>query len=165
VPEIETAVASREFRRVLGGFASGITVVTALVDGTPVGMTCQSFFSLSLEPPLIAFSPSRASASYPSIRRSGSFCVNILEAGQEDVCNQFARTGTDKWRGVTWRPGRTGSPIIDGVLASIDCTLERELETGDHYLTIGRVVALQSHPGRHPLLYFNGAYERLHRAG
>jgi 3-hydroxy-9,10-secoandrosta-1,3,5(10)-triene-9,17-dione monooxygenase reductase component len=159
----DTAIGSREFRRVLGGFASGITVVTAVVDGAPVGMTCQSFFSLSLDPPLIAFSPSRASASYPLIRSAGSFCVNILEAGQEQLCNQFARTGTDKWRGVSWRPGATGSPVLEGVLASIDCTLEQEHETGDHFLTIGRVVALESDPGRHPLVFFNGAYERLHR--
>ncbi len=151
----------REFRRVLGGFASGVTVVTAVLDGEPVGMTCQSFFSLSLDPPLIAFSPARTSRTYPLIRRSGSFCVNILEAGQEELCRQFARSGTDKWRGVGWRPGVTGSPVLDGVLASIDCELERDLETGDHYLTIGRVVDLASTPGRRPLLFFNGAFERL----
>ncbi|MEV6344346.1 flavin reductase family protein [Actinoplanes sp. NPDC051851] len=150
-----------EFRRVLGGFCSGVTVVTAMADGVPVGMTCQSFFSLSLDPPLIAFSPSRSSTSYPRIRSSGSFCVNILEAGQEELCRQFARSGTDKWRDVPWRPGVTGSPVLDGVLASIDCALERDLETGDHYLTIGRVVALESTPDRRPLLFFNGAFERL----
>ncbi|WP_430784646.1 flavin reductase family protein [Actinoplanes sp. G11-F43] len=154
----------REFRRVLGGFASGVTVVTAVLDGEPVGMTCQSFFSLSLDPPLIVFSPARTSRTYPLIRRSGSFCVNILEAGQEELCRQFARSGTDKWRGVGWRPGVTGSPVLDGVLASIDCELERDLETGDHYLTIGRVVDLASTPGRRPLLFFNGAFERLRAA-
>ncbi|SDT81038.1 flavin reductase family protein [Actinoplanes derwentensis] len=155
---------AREFRRVLGGFASGVTVVTAVVDGVPVGLTCQSFFSLSLDPPLIAFSPSRTSQSYPLIRRAGAFCVNILEAGQEQLCRQFARSGTDKWQGVGWRPGVTGSPVLDGVLASIDCELERDLETGDHYLTIGRVVDLESTPGRQPLLFFNGAFERLQAA-
>ncbi|MDR6316129.1 flavin reductase (DIM6/NTAB) family NADH-FMN oxidoreductase RutF [Actinoplanes couchii] len=139
-------------------------MITAVTDGVPVGMTCQSFFSLSLDPPLIAFSPARTSTSYPLIRRSGSFCVNILEAGQEALCRQFARSGTDKWAGVGWRPGVTGSPILDGVLASIDCELDRDLETGDHFLTIGRVVDLASVPGRSPLLFFNGAFERLHAA-
>jgi len=152
---------SSEFRRVMGGFCSGITVVTALADGIAVGMTCQSFFSLSLDPPLIAFSPSLSSSSYPLIRSAGAFCVNILEAGQESICNQFARSGTDKWRDISWQPGVTGSPMIDGVLATIDCTLENEFETGDHYLTIGRVASLSSTPGLHPLLYFNGSYGRL----
>ncbi|WP_045745300.1 flavin reductase family protein [Actinoplanes rectilineatus] len=150
-----------EFRRVLGGFASGVTIITAVLDGTPVGMTCQSFFSLSLEPPLIAFSPARTSTSYPLIRKAGRFCVNILEAGQEDLCRQFARSGTDKWRGVAWQPGVTGSPILDGVLASIECDLERDVEAGDHYLTIGRVVDLASTPGKQPLLFFNGTFQRL----
>uniref|UniRef100_UPI00274185C1 flavin reductase family protein n=1 Tax=Actinoplanes sp. RD1 TaxID=3064538 RepID=UPI00274185C1 len=121
-------------------------------------------FSLSLDPPLIAFSPARTSTSYPRIRDTGSFCVNILEASQRPLCEQFARTGTDKWAGVSWTPGRTGSPILDGVLASIDCELEREVEAGDHYLTIGRVVELDSNPGVSPLLFFNGSYAGLSNA-
>ncbi|GLY14391.1 flavin reductase family protein [Kineosporia rhizophila] len=153
---------SAQFRKVVGGFASGITVVTAVLDGEPVGMTCQSFFSLSLDPPLIAFSPALTSSSYPRIRESGSFCVNILEAGQEGLCGQFARSGGDKWRGVEWEPGVTGSPRLKGVLASIDCDLENEFVTGDHYLTVGRVRSLHATPGLHPLLYFNGGYRRLH---
>ncbi|AGL17341.1 flavin reductase family protein [Actinoplanes sp. N902-109] len=157
----DVPIPSREFRRVLGGFASGVTVITAVLDGEPVGMTCQSFFSLSLDPPLVAFSPSLRSASYPRIRRSGAFCVNILEAGQRALCEQFSRTGTDKWRDVGWRPGVTGSPLLDGVLASIDCRLEQEHETGDHYLTVGRVVELDSNPAARPLLFFNGAYQSL----
>ncbi|GAA2587650.1 flavin reductase family protein [Winogradskya consettensis] len=157
----EIPIPSREFRRVLGGFASGVTVITAMVDGVPVGMTCQSFFSLSLDPPLVAFSPSRRSASYPLIRQSGSFCVNILEASQQALCEQFSRTGTDKWKGVSWTTGVTGSPLLEGALASIDCRLDQELETGDHYLTIGRVVELDAVEGREPLLFFNGGYERL----
>lgn len=153
---------SAQFRKVVGGFASGITIVTAVDDGQPVGLTCQSFFSLSLDPPLIAFSPSITSTSYPGIRRAGAFCVNILEAGQEALCNQFARRGGDKWQGVDWEPGVTGSPRLRGVLASIDCELENEFVTGDHYLTVGRVRSLHATPGLHPLLYFNGRYQRLH---
>jgi 3-hydroxy-9,10-secoandrosta-1,3,5(10)-triene-9,17-dione monooxygenase reductase component len=153
---------SSEFRRVVGGFCSGITIVTALDDGVPVGMTCQSFFSLSLDPPLIAFSPARTSTSYPLIRSAGAFAINILEAGQEEVCNQFARSGTDKWAGIDWQPGVTGSPLIAGALATIDCELETEFETGDHYLTVGRVRSVHSTHGLHPLLYFRGAYKRLH---
>jgi 3-hydroxy-9,10-secoandrosta-1,3,5(10)-triene-9,17-dione monooxygenase reductase component len=153
---------SAQFRKVVGGFASGITVVTAVTGGEPVGMTCQSFFSLSLDPPLIAFSPALTSTSYPRIRKAGAFCINILEAGQEALCNQFARRGEDKWRGVDWEPGVTGSPRLAGVLASIDCELENEFVTGDHYLTVGRVRSLHATPGLHPLLYFDGGYRRLH---
>lgn len=155
-------VDAARFRRVIGHFASGVTVVTARHEGEPVGMTCQSFFSLSLDPPLIAFSPSLSSSSYPRIRASGAFCVNILEAGQEALGNQFARSGADKWRGVRWEPAATGSPRLDGVLATVDCELETEFVTGDHYLTVGRVRALHAAPGRHPLLYFDGGYRHLH---
>ncbi|GAB6900557.1 flavin reductase family protein [Kineosporia succinea] len=151
-----------QFRRVIGGFASGIVVVTALHEGEPVGLTMQSFFSLSLDPPLIAFSPALTSTSYPRIREAGAFTVNILEAGQEALCNQFARSGGDKWRGVAWEPGTTGAPRLEGVLATIDCDLENEFVTGDHYLTVGRVRSLHATPGLHPLLYFNGTYRRLH---
>ncbi|MBT0767556.1 flavin reductase family protein [Kineosporia sp. J2-2] len=159
--EFDSIDAAR-FRKVIGGFASGITVVTALDDDEPVGMTCQSFFSLSLDPPLIAFSPSLTSTTYPRIRRARAFTVNILEAGQQDLCNQFARSGSDKWRGVRWETGTTGAPRLEGVLATIDCELENEFVTGDHYLTVGRVRSLHATPGLHPLLYFNGTYRHLH---
>ncbi|MBP6514741.1 MAG: flavin reductase family protein [Steroidobacteraceae bacterium] len=149
-----------EFRRVLGHFCTGLTIVTGSLDGTPYGFTCQSFFSLSLEPPLVAFSPSRISRSYPSIRRSGAFCINILAEGQADLGQTFARSGIDKWSGVAWRAGTTGSPIIDGVLGWIDCSLEAEHDGGDHWLTVGRVVAMDAREGR-PLLYFKGGFTGL----
>jgi len=156
-----TEIAPATFRQVLGHFCSGITVVTAVADGVPAGLTCQSFFSVSLDPPLVAFSSSRASTSYPAIRRAQSFCINILAHGQEPLSTAFARSGGDKWRGVSWRPGRTGSPILDGVLAWVECTTVVEHEAGDHYLTIGRVVSLEQAGAGDPLLYFRGSYGRL----
>lgn len=149
-----------EFRRVLGHFCSGLTIVAGALDGAPYGFTCQSFFSLSLDPPLVAFAPSRISRSYPSIRRSGAFCINILADDQGELCRRFASSTTDKWSGVDWRPGATGSPIVDGVLAWIDCRLEVEHDGGDHYLTVGRVAAMAARDGQ-PLTYFKGGFARL----
>jgi len=151
---------ARKMREVLGHFCSGVTIVSAVLDGEPVGLTCQSFFSVSLDPPLVAFSPSRTSTSYPSIRRAGAFCINVLAEEQNDLCHGFGRTGPTKWQGVSWRPGATGSPIIDGVQAWIECRFEAEHEAGDHFLTIGRVVDLQEYDAR-PLLFYKGKLHGL----
>lgn len=153
-------VAPADFRSVLGHFCSGVTIVTAASGGELAGLTCQSFFSLSLDPPLVAFSPSRISRSYPLIRQAGAFCINVLSEQQQDLCAAFARTG-DRWRDVDWTPGPTGSPVLPEVLAWIDCRVEAEYETGDHFLTIGRVVALEAREAGRPLLYFKGAFADL----
>ena len=145
------------FRRTMGHFCTGIVVVTAMDGPAPVGFTCQSFISLSLAPPLVAFAPALTSRSYPAIRRARSFCINVLADSQQDLSAAFARRDDAKWQGIKWSPGPTGSPILDGVLAWVDCRLETEFETGDHYLVIGRVVGLEAREGL-PLLYFKGAY-------
>ena len=149
-----------DYRRTLGHFASGITVVTAAAGEERFGMTCQSFFALSLDPPLVAFSPARTSRSYPRIRDAGAFCVNVLADSQQALAHGFARSGVDKWADVGWRPGLTGSPVLDGTLAWLDCTLEAEHEAGDHLLVIGRVRALKENGGA-PLLYYKGAFVTL----
>ncbi len=97
-------------RDVLGHFVSGIVVVTAIGPDGPLGFTCQSFASLSLDPPLISFAPARTSSTWPRIREVGGFCVNVLAHGHQDVSNGFARSGTDKFAGVDWRPSAHGSP-------------------------------------------------------
>jgi 3-hydroxy-9,10-secoandrosta-1,3,5(10)-triene-9,17-dione monooxygenase reductase component len=151
---------SDDFRRVLGSFCSGVTVITAASDGL-VGMTCQSFFSLSLDPPLIAFSPSRASTSYPKIREARQFAVNILAADQAGLARQFARSGTDKWKGIDWTPGPASCPLLRGAVASIVCDLDAEHEAGDHYLVVGRVRHLIHNHHRRPLLFFNSRFTAL----
>jgi 3-hydroxy-9,10-secoandrosta-1,3,5(10)-triene-9,17-dione monooxygenase reductase component len=137
-----------------------VTVVTSVAEGVLTGMTCQSFFSLSIDPPLVAFSPAKTSSSYPAIRRAGAYCINILAADQADLCLGFSRSGTDKWRGVDWRQGPTGSPILEGVQAWVDCRFEAEHDAGDHYIAIGRVIELHVHE-RRPLLYYKGNFERI----
>jgi 3-hydroxy-9,10-secoandrosta-1,3,5(10)-triene-9,17-dione monooxygenase reductase component len=159
----EAMAAARRFRDVLGRFASGVTVVTSTSGGAPVGMTCQSFSSVSLNPPLVMFIPAKTSRAWPSIQRSGKFCVNFLAHGQEDLSNTMASRGVDKFADVSWSPSReTGSPLLEGALAYVDCQIHTVHEAGDHYIVVGRVLDLEmsdseSAPGQ-PLLFFQGQY-------
>lgn len=150
---------SRAFRDVLGRFASGVTVVTAIHDGVPVGLTCQSFSSVSLDPPLVLFVPSRTSRAWPLIREAGSFCVNLLASDQAWVSNTMASKGADKFAEVEWRPSsRTGSPVLAGTLGHVDCTIEDVHEAGDHDVVIGRVLTLAGEAPGDPLVFYRGRY-------
>jgi 3-hydroxy-9,10-secoandrosta-1,3,5(10)-triene-9,17-dione monooxygenase reductase component len=144
---------------VLGLFASGVTVVTSLSDGAPVGMTCQSFSSVSLEPPLVMFCPAKTSRAWPMMQRAGFFCVNFLSADQAGVSQAMATKGSDKYDGIDWRPASTGAPLIDGVLGFVDCTVHSVHEAGDHYVVLGRVRELGFGEEGKPLLYYRGSYD------
>jgi 3-hydroxy-9,10-secoandrosta-1,3,5(10)-triene-9,17-dione monooxygenase reductase component len=159
----EAQAAARRFRDTLGCFASGITVITTMSGDEPVGMTCQSFASVSLDPPLITFIPARSSRAWPAIQRSGRFCVNVLAADQEHVSGQMATKGIDKFAGIPWAPAAaTGSPVIEGTLAHLDCTIHAVYEGGDHFIVVGKVEHLEAHSEEaavtEPLLYFKGRY-------
>ncbi len=155
----EAVAAARRFRDVLGRFASGVTVVTAVSGGEPVGMTCQSFSSVSLDPPLVMFIPAKSSRAWPLIQRAGRFCVNFLAAGQADLSNQMASRGSDKFAGVSWSPTEaTGSPLLDGVLGYVDCAVHNVYEAGDHYVVIGRVLDLATTDVEDALLFYRGKY-------
>jgi flavin reductase (DIM6/NTAB) family NADH-FMN oxidoreductase RutF len=156
--QIDTAL----FRQVLGHFCSGITVISALHDDEPVGFTCQSFFSVSLNPPLVAFSAGNTSTSYPLIRSVGSLVINILASEQGSVSTAFARSGENKWGGVAWRKGSViEHPVIDDTLASLECDIESEIAAGDHTLVIARVRHLHVEGKSQPLLFFQGSYRQL----
>ncbi|RSN67535.1 flavin reductase family protein [Actinomadura sp. WAC 06369] len=146
-------------RRVLGAFCTGVVAVTAVEGGEPVGMACQSFASLSLDPPLVCFCPSGASTTWPRIRAAGRFAVNVLAADQGDLCRAMA--GRDKFAGVPWTPGPGGSPLLDGALAWIEADVERELPGGDHTIVVGRVRHLASVREAGPLLFFRGGFGAL----
>jgi flavin reductase (DIM6/NTAB) family NADH-FMN oxidoreductase RutF len=148
-------------RHVLGHFASGIVVITATTPDGPAGFTCQSFGSLSLDPPLVSFSPARSSTTWPRIRAAGRFCVNVLADGHRDTSAAFSRSGADKYAGVAWSPAPSGAPRLDGVVAWIDCTLEDEFPGGDHTIVVGRVRALDADTTRAPLVFHRGAYGLL----
>jgi 3-hydroxy-9,10-secoandrosta-1,3,5(10)-triene-9,17-dione monooxygenase reductase component len=151
-------VPSAVMREVLGHFVTGIVVITAVGPAGPLGFTCQSFASLSLDPPLVSFAPARSSTTWPGIREVGAFCVNVLAAGHEELSAGFARSGVDKFAGVDWRATPSGSPVLEGVSAWIDCTLWNEYDGGDHTVVVGLVQDLGADPDRQPLLYYRGRY-------
>jgi 3-hydroxy-9,10-secoandrosta-1,3,5(10)-triene-9,17-dione monooxygenase reductase component len=150
-------VTPETMRAVLGTFATGVVVVTAIGD-EPLGFTCQSFSSLSLDPPLISFNPARTSTTWPHIREIGHFCVNVLAHDQSGLSDRFARSGTDKYAGLHWTPSPHGAPILEDVSAWIDCELSTEYDGGDHTIVVGGVHALRSNPGRDPLIFYRGRY-------
>ncbi|WP_375423714.1 flavin reductase family protein [uncultured Friedmanniella sp.] len=159
---LDLGVDPAELRRVLSHFCSGIVVVTGMGADGPAGFTCQAFSALSLDPPLVLFTPQRTSTSWPLIQRSGRFSVNVLEAGQEPISNAFARSGTDKFADVGWRLGPYGNPVLDGVLAAIECELYETHDGGDHLIVVGRVLGMVEHPdATAPLLYFRSRYRSL----
>ena len=148
----------RVMRDVMGHFASGVTVVTAATGDGPLGFTCQSFSSLSLDPPLVVIAPARSSRTWPRLRDVGRFCVNVLAEDQPGLSAAFAGASADRFAGVGWRLSPLGQPVFDGVVAWIDCTLWAEYDGGDHTLVAGRVLDLGADPGRRPLLFHRGGY-------
>ena len=152
-------------RDVLGHFATGVVVVTArAADDSLLGFTCQSFASLSLDPPLVSVAPARSSSTWPKIRAVGTFCVNVLAADHRELSVGFARSGSavDKFAGVDWCPAPSGAPVLEGVSAWIDCTLWAEYDGGDHTVVVGRVHDLGADPARLPLLFYRGGYGVRH---
>ena len=154
---------SKDFRTVMGHFPTGVTIVSAVDGGEPIGLTIGSFTAVSLDPPCVGFLPQTDSETWVGIERSGSFCVNVLSREQADLCWRFAKSGNEaaRYDGVAWHPAPTGSPIIDRAVAWIDCTIEQVYEMGDHYFVLGRVVALEADAdhdgvGPFPLLFFKG---------
>ena len=149
----------RAFRNAMGNFCTGVVIATGLNEGEPAGFAAQSFVSLSLDPPLVALCPAKSSGSWPKIRDSGSFCINILTCEQKAVCDVMAISGGDKFASLTWTSGTTGSPILDGVMGYIDCDLETEHDAGDHTIAVGRVRDFKIiQDGIGPLLFFRGQY-------
>jgi 3-hydroxy-9,10-secoandrosta-1,3,5(10)-triene-9,17-dione monooxygenase reductase component len=156
-----TTIDGARFRQVLGRFATGVTVVTGMAGGEPVGLAVNSFTSVSLEPALVAFCVATASRTWPRLRSAGTFCVNILAEDQEALSRAFAGRPPDRFLGVGWRPGPSGAPILAGGLAWIDCRVDAEHDAGDHVIVVGRVRELDvGHEGR-PLVFYRGGYGRF----
>ena len=164
-PEISAAPAidTARFRQVLGHFPTGVTVITATCSEGPAGLAVGSFFSVSLDPPLVAFCAAKTSTSYPRIETAGHFVVNILGEEQEDISRAFASKAPDKFAGLGYRAApSTGAPVLNGVLAWIECASYAVHEAGDHWIVLGRVLDLEiGHEGG-PLVFFRGGYSRLH---
>lgn len=152
--EIEPA----RFRDVLGHFATGVTIVTAIDGDDLVGMSANSFSSVSLDPPLVLFCAALTSTTYPRIRRAGRFTISVLAEDQVDTARIFAVRGIDRFAAVEWSPAPSGGPIMDGCLAWLDCALDAEHLAGDHLIVVGRVLACEAYAMRHPLLFFRSTF-------
>jgi 3-hydroxy-9,10-secoandrosta-1,3,5(10)-triene-9,17-dione monooxygenase reductase component len=148
------------YRTVLGHFATGVVIVTAIDGDEPVGMACNSFTSVSLDPPLVLFCAAKNSSTWPRIETSGKWAANILDEDGEEVCRLFAQKGADRFARIAYTPGRTGSPILEDALAFVDCETIDKHDAGDHVIVVGRVVELgYQHEGK-PLLFYRGGYGR-----
>lgn len=155
------AVTPDEFREGLSRFASGVTVVTTLdADGLPHGLTVSAFCSLSLEPPLVLICIEKGIRSHQTLSSASRFVVNILSSEQLDVSSRFASPFEDRFEGIEWRAGIGGLPVIEGTLASLECTIHSNFEGGDHTIFAGRVESI-SVSDRAPLLYFRSTYREL----
>lgn len=149
---------SRELRRIRGHYPTGVCVVTALSTAGPVGMVVGSFTSVSLEPALVAFLPDRKSNTWPKIEAAGHFCVNILAQGQLGVCEALACRAENKFDAIPYRLSGSGLPLIEGVVAGVDCQLYAVHEAGAHYIAIGQVLALDVERPEPPLVFLRGGY-------
>lgn len=160
LPALHTLDAS-QFRRLMGSWATGVTVVTSHGPRGPHGMTANAFLSVSLEPPLVLISVGQENDSHAIIQETKAFAVSILSAEQEAISLRFARRRPDSERafdGVAWTPSPQGLPWLDGALGCLECTLETAMEAQDHTLFLGRVTALREGAPDPALLYFRSAY-------
>jgi 3-hydroxy-9,10-secoandrosta-1,3,5(10)-triene-9,17-dione monooxygenase reductase component len=149
---------SSTMRTVGGHFATGITIVTASHDGEPVGMACNSFSTVSLEPALVLFCAAKSSSTWPRIQAAGKWAVNILGEDDEEVSRLFAEKGADRFAHMTFRPGASGAPLLDRSLAFFDCVTDAEYDAGDHVVVVGRVLELGYQSEGKPLLFYRGGY-------
>lgn len=154
---IET-MSQADIRRALGQFASGVTVVTGMDDEGPVGFACQSFASVSLEPPLILFCADHQGKSWPRIRDTGRFSVNVLHEDQADVCQRFGSHKGHKYEGLEWELSRWATPLLPGVLMRVHAEIHDVHTAGDHDVVIGRVLELESLAEERPLIFFRGKF-------
>jgi len=163
----EASIDPRHFRNVLGHFPTGVTVVTGLdPDGVPLGITIGSFVSVSLDPPLVGFLPGKSSRSWPRIAAGGSFCANILGAGQDELCWRFAKEPAEgevhKFGGVDWKPAPSGSPILPGAIGWIDCSVDTVHDAGDHLFVVGRVNAMEHADAvDNAMIFFRGKVAKI----
>lgn len=156
---------ARTLRDAMGCFATGITIVTSRApDGTPIGLTANSFTSVSLDPPLLLVAIAKSAGSGGPLQQASHFAVNVLQTSQQPASNRFAGKGEDRFAATPWHEGETGIPLLDGSLASFECKSYAIHDGGDHYLLVGEVLRAQYEPRRDPLLYFRGKYRRLHFA-
>lgn len=160
--KIDVDIDPAHFRTVLGHYPTGVCVITATHERAgAVGLVVGSFGSVSLEPPLVAFYVGTGSNSWAQIRECGQFCVNVLGEDQLELSKRIASRREDKFHDISHRKSEHGMPVLDGVVAAIECTIESETDAGDHVIVLGRVVNLKTERDVGPLLFFRGGYGRF----
>ena len=156
---VAPSFSARDFRAALGMFATGVTIVTARgADGMPVGLTANSFNSVSLKPPLVLWSLARSAGSKPHFERGSHYAINILAADQHALAERFASKAADRFDGVAFSEGAGGAPILDGSAAVFECFTRSRYEEGDHVIFVGEVERCASRVGAQPLIFHGGRY-------
>ena len=150
---------SQQFRAALGMFATGVTIVTVRsADGGLVGLTANSFNSVSLDPPLVLWSLARRAGSMPVFTQGSHYAINILAADQKALAQRFATRDIDRFAGVAWSEGAGGAPVLDGAVAVFECANRSRYEEGDHVIFVGEVERCTARPGAQPLIFHGGRY-------
>jgi len=158
VAAAESLTEARAFREALGRFATGVAFVTAAPDGAPAGLIVNSFTSVSLEPPLVAFCPARSSLTWQRMRRARRFGVNVLERGHESFALRATPAGADRFAGIDWELGPGGAPLLTTALATFECEIVAEHAAGDHWIVVGLVDRLRTRRLGRPLIFVDGAF-------
>ena len=154
-----SAQAQLEFRAALGMFATGVTIVTASApDGSLVGLTANSFNSVSLDPALVLWSLARRNFALPVFSRGSHYAINILAAEQKELAQRFATRDIDRFAGIAWREGAGGAPVLEGVAAVFECANRSQYEEGDHVIFVGEVESCSRREGAQPLIFHGGRY-------
>lgn len=159
--EGDTTLDPHQFRRAMSTYPTGITVVTATYQGKPVGMSANSFASVSLEPPLVLFCAAYNSSTWPHIEAAGHFVVNVMSAGTEELAARFAAKNVDRFEGVEHDTGVSGGPVLAAARSYFECEIEAIHEAGDHAVVIGRVVAMGERDEQPPLIFYRSEYRQL----
>jgi len=163
VAAADVATGARAFRDALGRFATGVAFVTAAPDGEPAGLIVNSFTSVSLEPPLVAFCPARSSITWQRMRRARRFGVNVLERAHEGFALRATPAGADRFAGVDWEFGPGGAPLLTGALATLECEIVAEHAAGDHWIVVGLVDGMRTRRLGSPLIFVDGAFGTVRR--
>ena len=154
---------SQEFRSALGMFATGVTIVTArTAEGSVIGLTANSFNSVSLDPPLVLWSLAQAAGSLPVFRAGSHYAINVLAKDQKALAERFATKGADRWNGVGFAEGMGGAPLLEGAAATFECFNRSRYEEGDHVIFVGEVERCRWREGASPLLFLGGRYYTEH---
>jgi flavin reductase (DIM6/NTAB) family NADH-FMN oxidoreductase RutF len=155
------AIEAQELRRVMGHFATGVTVITTKdKEGAPQGLTANAFMSLSLDPPLAIVSVDKKATCYGCFEVGNGYAVNFLAEDQEEISKRFATKGVDKFVDLKWQAGSNGAALIDGALGSVECKITQCHDGGDHTIVVGEILNVAAN-GDRPLLFFKGKYQRL----